>query len=92
MEAKTLNTLNHLSSNGDSMTNMTLAMPDEISKRMKKHPEIRWTSVARQSIERKLDELEFVEKIAQKSKLTMKDVEEISAKIKHAAAKKLGLM
>lgn len=34
-------------------TNMTLGIPDEIHKIMKKHPEIKWTEVARQAIQTK---------------------------------------
>jgi len=73
------------------MTNMTLAIPDELSKKMKQHHEIRWTAVARQAIERKLHDLELIERLASKSKLTQKDVRELSEQIKASAAKKLGL-
>ena len=33
--------------------NMTMAIPDKTFDVMKRHPEIRWTEVARQAIERK---------------------------------------
>jgi len=39
------------------MVNMTLAIPKPIHDQMKKHPEIKWTEVARQAIERKAAEL-----------------------------------
>jgi hypothetical protein len=32
---------------------MTLAIPAELHKKMKAHPEIKWTEVARQAIEQK---------------------------------------
>jgi hypothetical protein len=32
---------------------MTLAIPEQVHKVMKKHPEIKWTEVARQAIEQK---------------------------------------
>jgi len=70
------------------MTNMTLAIPEELIRRMKNFNEIRWSEVARQAIERRVDDLEVMNKIASKSKLTKKDVEEISKKIKSSAAKK----
>jgi len=37
---------------------MTLAIPEETHKAMKKHREIRWTEVARQAIVKKARELE----------------------------------
>ena len=41
------------------MVNMTLAIPDEISKVLKRHPEIRWTELARQAVVKKANELEL---------------------------------
>ena len=64
------------------MGNLTLALPDELQQRMKQHSEIRWSEVVRKSISQKLDLLEAMNKIAQKSKLTKKDVDELSRKIK----------
>ena len=40
------------------MVNMTLAIPEELHKIMKKHPEIKWTEVARQALEKKVRILE----------------------------------
>ncbi|MFH0715147.1 MAG: hypothetical protein V1847_05325 [Candidatus Diapherotrites archaeon] len=39
------------------MPNMTLAIPLETHKTMKRHPEIKWTEVARQAIEQKAKKL-----------------------------------
>lgn len=64
------------------MTNMTLSIPDELHAKMKKHSDIRWSEVARKSISAKVDMLEVMEKIAKKSRLTQKDADEISHKIK----------
>lgn len=44
------------------MVNMTMAIPKELHKIMKTHPEIKWTEVARQAIERKAKLLEMEEK------------------------------
>ncbi|MDP1695313.1 MAG: hypothetical protein Q8L29_00165 [archaeon] len=68
------------------MTNMTLSIPEELHKKMKKFSEIRWSEIARTAIEQRIDDLEVMNRIASKSKLTKKDVEEISKKIKRAAA------
>lgn len=70
------------------MTNMTLSIPDDLRKRMDAFKEIKWSEVARRAIEKRVEDLEFMDKIAAKSKLTQKDVEEIGKKIKSAAAKK----
>ena len=70
------------------MVNMTLALPEELHKKMKRFSEIRWSEIARKAIEQRVDDLEVMDRIASKSKLTKKDVEEISKKIKRAAAKK----
>lgn len=40
------------------MVNMTMAIPEKIHQTMKKHPEIKWTEIARQGIEKKARELE----------------------------------
>jgi len=71
------------------MANMTLSIPDEVHEKMKAYPHIRWSEVARRAITEKVETMERwdeVERICQKSKLTMKDVEEIGRKIKHGAA------
>ncbi len=70
------------------MVNMTLSIPRELHEKMKCMPEIRWSEVARRAIEERIDDLETMNRIASKSKLTKKDVDEISKKIKRSAAKK----
>jgi len=55
---------------------------------MKALSEIKWSEVARKSIEERVNDLEIMNKIASKSKLTKKDVIEISKKIKRGMAKK----
>ncbi|MBI4152987.1 hypothetical protein HY497_00555 [Candidatus Woesearchaeota archaeon] len=73
------------------MGNITLALPDELQLRMKKHSEIRWSEVVRSSISQKIEMLEMMDRIAQKSKLTKKDVDEIAGKVDSTVARKLGL-
>lgn len=67
---------------------MTLSIPDETHKKMKMFRDIRWSEVARKAIQQRIEDLEVMNKIASKSKFTKKDAEEISKKIKRAAAKK----
>jgi len=68
------------------MTNMTLSIPGELHKKMKKFTEIKWSEVARKAIEQRVNDLEVIEGIISKSKLTKKDAEEISKKINRAAS------
>ena len=68
------------------MANMTLSIPDELHRKMKKLSEIRWSEVARKAIEQRINDLDFMNKIVSKSKLTRKDVDELSKKIKRQAA------
>lgn len=64
------------------MPNVTLAIPEELHEKMKQHSEIRWSNVVRTIISEKISDLEIVDKIAKKSKLSGKDIEELSHKIK----------
>jgi hypothetical protein len=70
------------------MPNITLSVSEEIFRKMKIMNEIRWSEIARRAIEERINDLEVMNKIASKSKLTKKDVSEISKKIKKAAALK----
>jgi len=74
------------------MANITLALPNDLHQKMKKHTEIRWSEVVRKSIQSKIEELEMIEKIAHKSKLTQKDVDELAKKIDSKVVKKPGLL
>ena len=43
------------------MVNMTLSIPEELHKKMKKHPEFKWSEIARRSFEQKLEDEEFLD-------------------------------
>ena len=73
------------------MTNVTLALPNDLHDRMKQHSEIRWSEVIRKTIAEKVDTLDMMDKLTNKSKLTQNDVDEISKMIDSNVAKKLGL-
>lgn len=70
------------------MGTMTLAVPSDLRKEMDRFPVINWSEVARQAFLQRIKELHLLESITKDSKLTDKDVEEISHKIKHAIAKR----
>jgi len=73
------------------MTNMTLAVPEELKKLMDKHSEVKWSEVARQAMWEHAKRLELMDKIVSKSRLTEKEALEIGRKIKKGAARKHGL-
>lgn len=64
------------------MSNMTLSVPDELHKKMKEHSEIKWSDVARKAFEKKLEQVEMMEKVLFESELTEEDAEEIGHKLK----------
>ena len=70
------------------MPNITLSVPEELMKKMKMFKEIRWSEVARRSIEERVSDLETINRIASKSKLTQKDADEIAKRIKSRMATK----
>ena len=69
------------------MGNMTLSIPNEIQEEMKHFSEIKWSEVARKAIIEKIEMLKLAESIAQKSKLTKKDIDEFDKKIKTKGTK-----
>lgn len=73
------------------MVNLTLSISEDLQSRMKEHSEIRWSEVVRRSILEKVDTLDVMNKLTNKSRLTKRDVDEISKVIDSNVAKKLGL-
>lgn len=69
---------------------MTFSIPDRVKKKAKKRRDINWSAVVAQAMERKLAELEIADKIAQKSRLTTEDVEELAEILDSAMAKHFG--
>ncbi len=55
---------------------------------MKHFSEVRWSEVARKAIIQKIETLNMAERLAKKSKLSEKDVNEFSDKIKSLATKR----
>ena len=74
------------------MTNMTLAIPEDLKSIMKKHKDIRWSEVARQAMWEKAKKLEIMDKILSKSKLTEQSAIELGREINKGIAKRHGLI
>jgi hypothetical protein len=64
------------------MVNITLAVPQELHEIMKKHPEIKWSEVARQAMWDYSRKLQILEEISSRSKLTEREAKELVAKMK----------
>jgi predicted CopG family antitoxin len=71
------------------MANITLSVPDDLHQKMKQFSEIKWSEVARKAIEKKVHDLELLDKLTSKSRLTERDVLEISERINKGLAEKL---
>ena len=70
------------------MSNITLSVPEDIHKEMKHFSEVKWSEVARKAIIEKIETLRLAESLAKKSKLTGKDIEEFSKRIKREATQR----
>lgn len=70
------------------MVNVTLAVPEELHRIMKRHPEIKWSEVARQAMWEYARRLELLDKITSKSGLSEKDVLQIGKVVKKGIAKR----
>lgn len=57
--------------------NLTLTVPEELHRRMKRHPEVRWSEVVRRVIAEKIRDLELMDRLAAKSVLTPEEVAEL---------------
>jgi hypothetical protein len=55
------------------MPNVTLAVPDELHRIMKSHPEIKWSEIARHAMKEYAAHLEIIDDITSKSKFSEKD-------------------
>ena len=64
------------------MATITLSIPDETRKEMKKHSEIKWSEIARKAIIKRIEDLKTLDLLLEKSTLKKEEAEEISHIIK----------
>ena len=74
------------------MTNMTLAVPEDLHEIMRKYDTIKWSEIARQALWNHARKLELMDKLLAKSKLTEEDALEIGRKINKGIARRHGLI
>lgn len=68
------------------MTNVTLAVPKELHEEMRRHPEVRWSEVARRAFQHEVNRLHVLDRLLAGSKLTEKDAVELGRSVRRAAA------
>ncbi len=64
------------------MPNITLTVPPELHRKMKAHPEIRWSEVVRRILAQRIRALERLDALTRRSTLTVTDVEELDHLVK----------
>ncbi|MFB6158768.1 MAG: hypothetical protein ABEJ95_03855 [Candidatus Nanohalobium sp.] len=63
------------------MVSVTLSVPEETREKMDKFPEINWSEVARQSINQKIRDMEFLESFKEESDLTREEAIEMGREL-----------
>ena len=66
------------------MPTITVNVDDDLKERMEKHPEINWSEVTRQAIQKKIEALEVMDELTSES-----DVQEIADKINERGGKRV---
>ena len=70
------------------MVNVTFAVPEELHEVMRRHPEIKWSEIARKAMWEYARKLELMERITSESRLSEKDVSELDKKVKAEVSEK----
>ncbi|HLD33752.1 MAG TPA: hypothetical protein VJB66_03425 [Candidatus Nanoarchaeia archaeon] len=71
------------------MTTITLAVPHEMKKKMDLFAEINWSEVARQAFTQKIEDMEFLRKFKENSKLSESDALKLGKETSKAVSSKL---
>ena len=71
------------------MTTLTLAVPDEMKKKMDSFPEMNWSEVARQAFMQKIEDMEFLRRFKEKSKLTEAEALSLGKEVSREVSNKL---
>lgn len=71
------------------MPTITVNVDAALKERMDQHPEINWSEVTRQAIQKKVEKLELMDELTADSELTTDDVAEIAAQINESARERI---
>ena len=70
------------------MPNMTLALPEELHRELRRHKEIRWAEVARKAFIKEINRLHVYDRLLAGSKLTEGDAVGIGRDIRRRSRRK----
>jgi len=70
------------------MANLTLSIPNELKEMMEKFPEINWSEVARDSIKKKIAQLNFLKGFRMDSEITPEDALDLGKEISELLLKR----
>ncbi|MHB8603793.1 MAG: hypothetical protein ACYDCK_00955 [Thermoplasmatota archaeon] len=68
--------------------NMTLALPDDLHEKLRRHPEVKWADVARRAFQQEIDKIEVLDMLLADSKMTDEKAVAWGRRIRHGAAKR----
>jgi len=70
------------------MVNVTFAVPEELHVIMRRHPEIKWSEIARKAMWEYARKLEFMECVVRESRLSEEDVLKLDRRVKAGLRRK----
>ena len=73
------------------MPNMTLAIPEELKKKMDEYPEFNWSEIARQAFIRNISDLESIRDFKKDMDFTEEDAIKFGREVKKRMAIRAGL-
>ena len=68
------------------MVSVTLSVSKDLKQKMGKHKEIRWSEIARQAIQERIELLEKMDRLLEKSKLTERETISLGRKVNKSLA------
>jgi hypothetical protein len=71
------------------MPNVTLAVSKELHEEMRRHPEVKWSEVARRALQVEVERLHIFDALLSGSRLTVEDAVRLGRKINRSAAARL---
>jgi len=71
------------------MTNITLAVPDDIKREMEKFPEINWSVIAREAIKKRVELLKKFREFTKDSTMTEEDAIRFGREVNKRVSKRL---
>lgn len=69
------------------MPNMTLALPEDLHREIRKHKEVRWAEIARRALAREVSRLHIYDRLLTESRLTEADAVELGQRVRRRGAR-----